>query len=61
MITDGWQHETQSLTWVLSYDKKHSPEPLSICAASAAMCISEIPFNKPIAGIDFSCIIKICL
>ena len=39
---DGWQHETQILTWVLSYDKVHSPEALSICSASAAMCISEV-------------------
>jgi hypothetical protein len=40
--SDGWQHETQILTWVLSYDKIHSPESLSICSASAAMCISEV-------------------
>ena len=40
--SDGWQHETQILTWVLSYDKIHSPEALSICSASAAMCISEV-------------------
>ena len=42
IISDGWQHETQILTWVLSYDKVHSPDALSICSASAAMCISEV-------------------
>jgi hypothetical protein len=42
---DGWQHETQILTWVLSYDKIHSPESLSICSASAAMCISEVSYS----------------
>jgi polyribonucleotide nucleotidyltransferase len=42
MIMDGWQHETQILTWVLSYDKKHPPEALSICSASAAMCVSDV-------------------
>lgn len=42
MIVDGWQHETQILTWVLSYDKMNGPEALSICSASAAMCISEV-------------------
>jgi ribonuclease PH len=52
MIADGWQHETQILTWVLSYDKIHSPEALSICSASAAMCISEVPFSKPVAGVE---------
>jgi len=52
MIADGWQHETQILTWVLSYDKSHATEPLSICSASAAMCISEVPMTKPIAGVE---------
>ena len=52
MITDGWQHDTQILTWVMSYDKKHSPEALSICSAAAAMCISEVPMSKPVAGVE---------
>ena len=52
MIADGWQHETQILSWVLSYDKKLSPDALAICSASAAMCISQVPFSKPIAGVE---------
>lgn len=52
MIVDGWQHETQILSWVLSYDKNVPPEALAICSASAAMCISEVPFVKPIAGVE---------
>ena len=52
MIADGWQHETQILAWVLSYDKINSPEALSICAASAAMCVSEVPMLKPVAGVE---------
>ena len=52
MITDGWQHDTQILTWVMSYDKKHSPEALSICSAAAAMCISAVPMSKPVAGVE---------
>jgi len=52
MIADGWQHDTQILTWVMSYDKVHSPEALSICSASAAMCVSEVPMAKPVAGVE---------
>eukprot|EP00596_Hydrurales_sp_CCMP1899_P003549 CAMPEP_0119046454 /NCGR_PEP_ID=MMETSP1177-20130426/46662_1 /TAXON_ID=2985 /ORGANISM="Ochromonas sp, Strain CCMP1899" /LENGTH=812 /DNA_ID=CAMNT_0007019621 /DNA_START=307 /DNA_END=2745 /DNA_ORIENTATION=+ len=52
MIADGWQHETQILTWVLSYDKIHPSEALSICSASAALCISQVPMTKPIAGVE---------
>ena len=36
----------------MSYDKKLPPDALSICAASAAMCISEVPFAKPVAGVE---------
>lgn len=52
MIHEGWQHETQLLSWVLSYDKQNSYEPLAICASSAALAISEVPFAKPIAGVE---------
>lgn len=52
MLDDGWQQDTQLLSWVLSYDKVNSFEPLAICAASAATAISEIPFSKPIAGVE---------
>lgn len=52
MIDSGWQHDTQILTWVLSYDKTNGPEALAICAASAATAISEVPFAQPIAGVE---------
>ena len=52
MIAEGWQHETQILTWVLSYDRRLPPDALSICSASAAMCISQVPFAKPVAGVE---------
>ena len=52
MIKEGWQHETQILSWVLSYDKKHSPDALAICSSSAAMMVSEVPMVKPVAGVE---------
>ncbi|MES2344483.1 MAG: polyribonucleotide nucleotidyltransferase, partial [Chlamydiota bacterium] len=39
------------LSYVLSYDSIHAPEPLAICAASAALVISEIPLIKPVGGV----------
>lgn len=56
MIVEGWQHDTQILAWVLSYDKQHPPEALSINAASAAMCISDVPMIKPVAGVEVAMI-----
>lgn len=51
MFDDGYFHELQVLTYVLSYDGVHSPDPLAICAASAALVLSDIPLIKPVAGV----------
>lgn len=51
MFEDGYYNDTQVITTVLSYDGVHQTEPLAICAASAALVISEIPFIKPIGAV----------
>lgn len=51
MFIEGYYNEVQLLVYVLSYDGIHSPDPLAICAASAALVISEIPLIKPIGGV----------
>lgn len=47
----GWFHETQLLSWVLSFDQKHPPVPLAITAASAALALSPVPLVRAIAGV----------
>ncbi|GAX83401.1 hypothetical protein CEUSTIGMA_g10826.t1 [Chlamydomonas eustigma] len=51
MFTKGWTFETQVLETVLSYDGLNDPEPLAITAAAAALLISDIPFEKAVAGV----------
>ncbi|MFI5334024.1 MAG: polyribonucleotide nucleotidyltransferase, partial [Chlamydiales bacterium] len=51
MFQDGYFNEVQVLAYVLSYDGVHAPDPLAICAASAALVISDIPLIKPIAAV----------
>ncbi len=51
MFVEGYYNEVQLLATVISYDGVHAPEPLAICAASAALVISDIPLIKPIAGV----------
>ncbi len=51
MIQDGYHHDTQVLCYVWSYDGVDSPDPLAICAASAALTISDIPLVKPIGAV----------
>lgn len=52
MFEDGYVNEVQLLTYVFSYDGIHAPDPLAICAASAALIISDIPFLKPIGAVQ---------
>ena len=51
MFEEGLHNELQVLAYVLSYDGVHGPEPLAICAASAALVISDIPLIKPIGAV----------
>src|SRR5262245_20218718 len=51
MFPEGFYNEVQILSFVWSYDGLNSPEPLAICAASAALVISDIPLIKPVAGV----------
>eukprot|EP00953_Heterococcus_sp_UTEX-ZZ885_P033643 17485-Heterococcus_DN1.PRE.2 len=37
MIAQGWTHETQLLTWVVSYDGVRPPEPLAITRLQTSM------------------------
>ncbi|KAM7500051.1 hypothetical protein LguiA_024465 [Lonicera macranthoides] len=47
----GFYHETQILSWVLSYDGLHSPDSLAVTAAGIAVALSELPNSKAIAGV----------
>ncbi|MEI8125949.1 MAG: polyribonucleotide nucleotidyltransferase, partial [Parachlamydiaceae bacterium] len=51
MFEEGYYNEVQILSYVWSYDGMVSPEPLAICAASAALAISDIPLLKPIGAV----------
>ncbi|KAJ9693712.1 hypothetical protein PVL29_009593 [Vitis rotundifolia] len=47
----GFYHETQILSWVLSYDGLHSPDSLAVTAAGIAVALSELPISKAVAGV----------
>ncbi|MCB1080821.1 MAG: polyribonucleotide nucleotidyltransferase, partial [Chlamydiia bacterium] len=51
MFEEGFYTDTQVITTVFSYDGIHQTEPLAICAASAALTLSDIPFIKPIGAV----------
>jgi len=51
LFPEGYQHETQIISMVISADDEHDPDVLSITGASAALYLSDIPFHMPIAGV----------
>ena len=51
LFPEGYYFETQVITSVLSADKTGVSDVIAIIAASAALAISSIPFNGPIAGV----------
>ena len=51
MFPDDFYYETQVLINVLSYDGEVSPDILGTIGASAALSISEIPWNGPVASV----------
>ena len=48
---EGFMAETQIIATVMSYDPEHSPAPLALLGASAALMVSDIPFNGPVAAL----------
>ncbi len=51
MFEEGYYNEVQILSYVFSYDGIHIPDVLALCAASAALVISEIPLIKPVGAV----------
>ena len=50
LFPKGYGNEVQVLATVISADGENDPDVLCITAASAATCISNIPFAGPVAG-----------
>ncbi|MCS6956989.1 MAG: polyribonucleotide nucleotidyltransferase [Aquificaceae bacterium] len=51
MLPEGFFHEVVITALTLSADDKYDPDVLAITGASAALHISRIPFDGPIAGV----------
>ena len=51
MFSEGFRNEVQIINTVMSVDLDASPEMTAIFGSSLALCISDIPFDGPIAGV----------
>jgi polyribonucleotide nucleotidyltransferase len=51
LFPKGFYNDVQIIATVLSADQENDPDVLAICGASAALEVSNIPFQGPIAGV----------
>jgi len=51
LFPSGWRYESQIIALVLSADQENDTDVLAITGASAALALSDIPFEKTIAGV----------
>jgi polyribonucleotide nucleotidyltransferase len=51
LFPEGWSTETQIVAMVLSADAENDPDVIGVTTAAAALYISPIPFDKPIAAV----------
>ena len=51
LFPEGWYYETQVIAMVISADQSGTSDVVGITAASAALAVSNIPFNGPVAAV----------
>src|ERR1700726_4137108 len=51
LFPKGYYYDTQVISVLLSADGENDPDILSINGASAALCVSDIPFAGPIGAV----------
>jgi polyribonucleotide nucleotidyltransferase len=51
LFPDDFQSETQCITFILSHDQENDTDVLALIGTGASLAISDVPFNKTIAGV----------
>ena len=51
LFPDGFRNDVQIITTVLSIDPELDADVLAVCAAGAALAVSDIPFEKNVAAV----------
>ena len=51
LFPKGYNDDTQIIITILSVDMENPPDTLGTIAASAALCVSDIPFDGPVASV----------
>ncbi len=51
LLPKGWRNDIQLIVTVLSTDQENDPDILAVIGGSAALSISEIPFDGPVSAV----------
>jgi polyribonucleotide nucleotidyltransferase len=51
LFPDGFQRDIQLVAWVISADRVNDTDVLGITGCSAALMLSDIPWNGPVCGV----------
>ena len=51
LFPDGFVDEVQIQAWVMSHDGQNDADTLACTAASAALCLTDAPFEGPVATV----------
>jgi len=51
LFAEGFRNEVQVVNTVLSADQDCTPDMAAMFGSSLALCVSDVPFNGPIAGV----------
>jgi len=51
LFPEGFKNEVQVFLYVVSADQENDADVLALTAASAALAVSDVPWNGPIAGV----------
>ncbi len=52
LLPKEWHSDIQIITTVLSADQENDPDILSVIGASAALSLSEVPFDGPVGAVN---------
>lgn len=58
LFPEGFNMDVAISLMAVSADKKNDPDILAMIAASAALAISEVPFNGPVGGVRVSGVVE---
>jgi polyribonucleotide nucleotidyltransferase len=51
LFPENMRNEVQVILWAFSHDQEHQVDMLGVIAASAALMISDVPWDGPVAGV----------